>query len=75
MRTLKDFDVFKLSKVQMNAVAGGKTCIVTIQLEDGPLHITAHVPNDWSNDKASGALHDKYDGMYGGENVCVSRCS
>ncbi|RGN34310.1 hypothetical protein [Bacteroides oleiciplenus] len=75
MKTLKNFEAFKLNKVQMNAIAGGKICTVTIETEDGPMQIKAVVPNDMSNDDASAAIHDKYDIVYGGGNVCVTRCS
>ena len=75
MKTLKNFEAFKLNKVQMNAIAGGQTFTVTIETPDGPMQIKATVPNSMSNDDASAAIHDKYAPVYGNENICVTRCS
>ena len=72
MGNLANFEAFKLNKVQMNAIAGGAHCHVTIVNEDGSkTFVTADYPSGMSKDEAYDAIHDKYDGMFGSGSVIV----
>lgn len=72
MKNLKSFKAFELGKAQMNAIAGGAKCSAHILLGGGDfLTIDASNP-DMTNDELAQGLHDKYDDLYGGENVIVN---
>lgn len=68
----KDFSAFKMSKSQMNAIAGGAKCSYLILLENGDFISETVTNNDMNNDQLYDAIHDKYDGIWGAGNVIVN---
>lgn len=72
MKQLINFEAFKLNKVQMNTVIGGAKCHFRIRLSDGSFIYEDGTFTGMSKDQASQAIHDKYDGIWGAENVLVS---
>ena len=73
MKTLKNFEAFKFNKAQMNAIAGGAHCHITIINEDGSAtYINAPYPSTMSKDQAYQEMHNKYDDMWGAGNVIIN---
>lgn len=70
MNKLSTFAAFKLNKVQMNAIAGGKTtkirCRVT--LEDGEELYFTDLPKDLTIDEANSSINKAYGAI--GEAQC-----
>ena len=73
MKNLSNFEVFKPNKVQMNAIAGGAHCHVTIVNEDGSKTcITANYPSEMGKNEAYNAARKTYDPLFGAANVIIN---
>lgn len=72
MKNASNFEAFKLNKTQMNAVTGGANCHFRIRLGNGDFIYEDGTYYGMSKDQASQAIHDKYDSIWGAENVLVS---
>ena len=73
MKNLDEFKTFKMSKAQMNTIAGGAHCNVTLIDTDGSsVSFNGEYPSGMSKDEAYGAIHKKYDTLYDSRNVIVN---
>lgn len=70
MKSMSNFEAFKMNKVQMNAIAGGVTC--TINFEEGDPYILLEVYPGMSPSEAEDSLTASYKDCPGFINVSCS---
>jgi|GEM_PF-1573694 len=73
MKNLDEFKAFRMNKAQMNAIAGGAHCNVTLVDADGSsVSFNGEYPSGMSKDEAYGAIQAKYESIWGEGNVIVN---